>query len=557
MVPVGTSWLHSWSVREHVVRIALASLLATALGPTTGVATRARAATGSTDCSDSIQAMINRAAAGSHVQLPACVARESLIVDKSLTLEGQPGTEIRGSDVWSGWHADGARWVSDRSVPSFENAGECRSSLDCREPEQVFVDGVAQRRTTAEPSVGQFGLTPSRHVILGSDPASRLVEVTTRATWIEIKSDDVTVDGVTFRHSANGPQSERGALMILDVNRFTLLRSHLFEAHGALLGIVGGTGHRIEDSEMAFAGQEGFAMAAISQTRVARNSIHDNNSAGFDPFWEAGAGKASRVRGLILEDNSVSRNRGPGLWCDIDCRDVTVSGNRVDHNEQSGIFFEISSGAQIAGNVVWENGWSRPDWGWGAGILVSSSGGVSVSDNILAWNADGISVISQGRTDRPRDAATNIDVSRNVVIGAKQAADTADAYLIAWLQDWPGPLYERSSDNRGSDNRYWTAEPEPEGEHFHWTSDLTTEAAFHQTPVGLGGAYISLDERDRILSEEGIQSRPEEHVIPPQPLSRRRLIALAAAGIAGVAILVLVLVSVLWYARRRRRSGGG
>ena len=294
-------------------------------------------------------------------------------------------------------------------------------------------------------------------------------------------------------------------------------------------------------------------MARVRDTVIARNSIHDNNTAGFDPFWEAGAGKASLVRRLTIEDNSVWGNAGPGLWCDIDCRDVTLTRNRVHHNEQSGIFFEISTGARIAENVVFENGWGRPDWGWGAGILVSSSGGVTISRNVLAWNADGISIISQGRSNRPDGAGRDIDVSDNVVIGARQVSDTAEAYLIAWLQDWRGPLYQPSSDNRGSGNRYWTSEREPEGEHFYWRTDLPTEAAFARTPVGSGGAYLSLEERDRILDAAGIQSQPEEHVIPPRPLSRRLLLVLTTGLVGG---LVAAGALVLWLVRRRRRRTG-
>jgi hypothetical protein len=107
-----------------------------------------------------------------------------------------------------------------------------------------------------------------------------------------------------------------------------------------------------------------------------------------------------------------------------------------------------------------------------------------------------------------------------------------------------------ASHNHGSGNRYWTAEPEPRGEHFHWTRDLTTEAEFAKTPVGVGGAYLSVAERDRILGAEGIGSQPEQHVIPQQPLSRRTIVAVAAA--VGL-IVVVVGGFFVWVVRRRRR----
>ena len=556
MVPVRTIAKHSRAVRHGVVRIAFGSLLASVLAPVwTVVAISPSPATAGGDCPSSIQAMVDRAKAGSRLELPACIVRETVVIDKPITLVGTPGAEIRGSDPWSEWTAKGAQWLSALRVPPLDEEGQCRPSVDCRSPEQVFVDDVAQRRVAADPGAGQFSLTPSRHVLLGSDPSGHLVEVSTRSTWMDVRATGVTIDGLTFRHAANAPQSEHGAVLVSEVDRFSLLRSHLFEAHGALLGIAGGRGHRIEDSELASAGQEGFAVTRVVDTVIARNQIHDNNTAGFDPFWEAGAGKATRVRGLTVEDNTVSDNAGPGLWCDIDCRDVTLSGNRADHNEQSGIFYEISTDTRIADNVLFENGWGRPDWGWGAGILVSSSGSVTVTGNVLAWNADGISVISQGRKDRPEGAGRNIEVSDNTIVGARQRTDNAEAYLVAWLEDWSGPLYEASSHNRGSGNRYWTSEREPEGEHFHWTTDLATESAFAQTPVGAGGAYLSLDDRDRILREKDIRLEPEEHVLPAPRLSRRTLWAMAVpAAIAGLAAAVVMLM--VWLIRRRRRGAG-
>ncbi|HEY6056534.1 MAG TPA: right-handed parallel beta-helix repeat-containing protein, partial [Candidatus Limnocylindrales bacterium] len=386
-----------------------------------------------------------------------------------------------------------------------------------------------------------------------SDPAGHAVEVTTRARWLQISASDVTVDGLTFRDAGNGPQAEDAALRISGGSeRFALARSHLLVAHGALLGLVGGVGHRVLDSELGWAGQEGFGIAGVADTLIARTYIHDNNTDDFEPGWEAGAGKASRSTGLTFDGNTVSNNRGPGLWCDIACESVTYVGNRVDHNENAGIFYEISTAGDIRSNVVFENGWGRVDWGWGAGILVSSSGSTDVADNTVAWNADGITVVSQPRPDRPAAAGTGISVHDNAVIGAPQPGDNGDAFLVAWLQDGDGPLYRPDSHNDGGDNEFWSSAAEPAGERFHWALGASTLEAFASTPGGRGGRYLSLGERNAVLSAAGAPLGPEQRLVHVAP-TRRELVTFGLGGLGLVGIAVLGGI-VLW---RRRRAAGG
>src|SRR5947209_13544092 len=51
------------------------------------------------DCGRSLQSIVDGAALGGTVLLPACVYRETVTISKPLTLAGQPGAEIRGSDI--------------------------------------------------------------------------------------------------------------------------------------------------------------------------------------------------------------------------------------------------------------------------------------------------------------------------------------------------------------------------------------------------------------------------------------------------------------------------
>jgi hypothetical protein len=70
------------------------------------------------------------------------------LIGGPLTLKGDPGAEIRGSDVWpsSEFTLNGALYKSSSTVPTLnaDTGALCEGSSDrCHQPEQVYLDGVA------------------------------------------------------------------------------------------------------------------------------------------------------------------------------------------------------------------------------------------------------------------------------------------------------------------------------------------------------------------------------------------------------------------------------
>ncbi|MFI5042106.1 MAG: right-handed parallel beta-helix repeat-containing protein, partial [Acidimicrobiales bacterium] len=406
-----------------------------------------------------------------------------------------------------GWTAQGATWLSELTVPVLDGAGgSCRSGTDCQRPEQVFLDGTPLSRIDGTPGVGQYALDAERHVILGQDPTRHLVEVTTRTAWVIIAAPDVTVAGFSMRHAANKPQT--GAILNTEgAGHDTIRHNMLAYAHGADVALDHGNDNLIEDNDVGYGGQLGVHLGGDgtpstgSGNTVRGNHIHDNNIADFDPEWEAGGMKATVQTGLLIDDNVVDRNAGPGIWCDIYCAKVTISGNHVSSNTYAGIFYEVSRGGTIEKNVAWSNGFGKNVGGWGAGILVSSSQDTAVIDNVAAWNArTGISVISQDRRDWPEVSATGDTVRDNTMVAA------AGSSLLYWGQDWNGPLYEPSSGNGGSGDRYWIAGSG--GAPFRWEVDIGSLDTFNSTPGEEGGTYLTDTEKDKVLTAAGVPATP-------------------------------------------------
>ncbi len=210
---------------------------------------------------------------------------------------------------------------------------------------------------------------------------------------------------------------------------------------------------------------------------------------------------------MTFTDNEVDHNDGVGIWCDAYCGSITISDNRVHDNTHQGILFEISTGASITGNAVWENGWGFTAWGWGGGIVVSSSGSADVTGNTVAWNADGIAVISQSRPGSP--AATNNRVRDNVVALAPQPGDGSDKMAVAWLQDWSGVLFSSPS-NVGSGNDYWASIAEPQWARFGWNGAISTLTSFNATPGEEGGAYLTSSALATALANAGMPANAQE-----------------------------------------------
>lgn len=330
----------------------------------------------------------------------------------------------------------------------------------------------------------------------------------TRPTWVGVRASDVTLEGFTMRNAAPGA-AQSGSIDVNGVDRFTARDLHLSGGSAADIRIWYGSGHTITGSDIAAGRQEGIILWQVVNATISGNRIHGNNTAGYDPGWEAGGLKAGGARNLLLAGNEVDGNAGPGLWCDGMCVDATITGNRIHANTREGILFEISSGATITGNRVWENGWSFPAWGWGGGIVISSSANAEVANNVVAWNADGIVVLSQNRSDAP--AVTGNFVHDNTIALAPQTGDGSDKMTLAWLQDWAGSVYAAGSNNRGAANAYRVSVPEPQWARFSWSGVRNTLADFNATPGGEGGAYLTSSALGQVLSAAGLPAAPLTH----------------------------------------------
>jgi len=472
-------------------------------------------------CDGSLQDKIDAAPPGATVKADPCVYRETIIIDKPITLQGQPGAEIRGSDVWMNWRREGDYWRHG-TVPNFPSKEEpCMPGTSrCLWPEQVFFDGKPLRQVASDPGPGQFAVDSHRNVLLKDDPRGHLVEVTTRRYWVLGRAHGVTIEGFSMRHAANEAQS--GAIMNrmgrenVGYSDWTVRNNELSDAHGAVVSLKDATGLKVLNNDIYRGGQLGIGGTGYGEI-IEGNEVHDNNTEGFDSNWEAGGLKTAYASGVTVDSNEFYDNEGNAVWFDIDSRHNTISNNRIYHNANFGIHYEISEYGKMFENVLWENGWDDPRRGLNAGIGVSNSRNVEVYNNTLAWNADGIAVSSLDREGTAWDNVRYVYVHDNTILATDYPDDREGKFALAWLQWWSDQMFDPANDNRGANNRYWYPDPEGTSARYEWKqTQYSSLAAFNATPGEEDGRYLTQGEKERVISSAGLPAVPEQ----PQDVRR-------------------------------------
>jgi parallel beta-helix repeat protein len=369
-----------------------------------------------------IAAAMAKAEAGDTISVNAGVYRETVRPVPAITIEGQAGAVIKGSDIVTGWEALGDGLFVKR--PWRENC------------QQVFIDGVLQAQiggTIAYPAdkwkgrvagdqnsmpVGSFYYDQAAHTLYirpaGGSLTGKTVEVSVRPQLVHAYGvDGYTLKNLVFTHSNSTAFGQAGALR-LHGNHVTLDNIKVIDCDGAGITIRGDN-NVIKNSVFSRCGQFGVTGSG-KNVKWLNNEITHNNTRGFYKEWGAGGMKfmaASPLGGVPgLHDsefvgNRVLFNKGDGIWFDSENRNNVIANNIVAYNEGSGIHYEISYGAVIRNNYIFGNSQR--------GIYMSNSADTIVEHNLVAGN--GLEGIYAQNTQKraAQYPARNNRVTRNII----------------------------------------------------------------------------------------------------------------------------------------------
>jgi parallel beta-helix repeat protein len=289
-------------------------------------------------------------------------------------------------------------------------------------PETFFIDD-AEKMLYAwfpeDPARGGAGLS-TRGLLLEPSPAARQ------------GVDHIHLRGLTFRRAANFAQ--RGAVRV--AGSHWQIEDCIFEEMNGPGASITGSDHLLRRCTFRENGQLGFGAARAHRLRLEACRLLRNNTKGFSSGWEAGGCKIVLTRGSVIDRCVALDNAGPGFWYDIGNEKSLVRSCYAARNEV-GLMYEISYGLTARNNLMLDNGDARgPAWGTG-GIMISSSPGCVLENNVCVGNRAGIAFREQERTTPRIDASAgsaevevfcaNETVRRNIL------ADNWDHQLAFWF----------------------------------------------------------------------------------------------------------------------------
>jgi hypothetical protein len=346
----------------------------------------------------SIQAAVDLAGAGAILCLKKGVHRAQAVRPRAGQIfYGESGTVLNGSKLLDGFRREKNYWVANSQLQRVPRHGECLPSAPaCDQPEAVFIDDKPLTKVLSKDALASNEVYidyASGRVYLSDDPTNHKVEATIATFAFKSYAPDVVIRNLTVEKY--GSPAQDGAIHAREGARWTI--ENCVARLNSAGGISVGTGSRIRNCDVHHNGQIGINGNG-NDILIEGNRIWSNNMYGFDPDWEAGGVKVAESDGVTFRGNHVFDNNGPGLWCDIECRNVVYEDNVVENSEHAGIFHEISFNAMIRRNVVRHSARGRGGL-WDAGILVAASQGVEVTGNTVnvELGGCGIMLLDQGR----------------------------------------------------------------------------------------------------------------------------------------------------------------
>ncbi|MBE0534975.1 MAG: right-handed parallel beta-helix repeat-containing protein [Phycisphaerae bacterium] len=408
----------------------------------------------------------SRAAPGDTVLIHSGVYREEVLIEASgrpdarITFAAATGASVvvTGADRLTEWTAAAGEdrihstpWPH-RFIPwnrAGTHPGDDFHRLIGR-CEQVFANGYALRQVLEHEKLarGTFyvDLDGKRLWVWTADNLDLTsgkvqVEASVRERIMTVKADYVTIKGIRFRYAAN--RAQQGAVEFKGSH--AEVADCVFEYTNSSGADFVGRDNVVRRCTFQHNGQLGFAAKRAHGLLMSDCTVRNNNTKGFDRGWEAGGNKICLTRGAVLEKSTFVENRGNGVWFDIGNEDCVVRNCLIAHNEDAGIFYEISYGLHAHDNVIVCNGLAGTAGAWGAdaGISLSSSPGCRIERNLLVGNKEGFSFREQKRSTPRIDGDKSEAVwNHDNVICNNLIAFNRDAQTWGWFdvdddRHWP------------------------------------------------------------------------------------------------------------------------
>lgn len=399
---------------------------------------------------EDIQAIVDTYPSGTTFLIASGIHRMQTIIPRDGDVfVGEADAVLSGARLLIEFDNEDDYWVADEQTQEGRRAhNNCQSTYPlCYYPEDLFIDNTPLRQVASldevVPNTWYFDYDADRIYML-DNPHGRTVEISVTTGAFSGEADNVTIRNLTIEKYANPAQ--RGAIHGDDTTNWQIEDVIVRLNHGT--GIRLGNSMTLLRSMILHNGQLGVGGLG-ADIYIEGNEIAYNNFAGYESTWEAGATKFIRTTDLIVRNNYVHHNNGPGLWADADNHNVLYENNLVTYNQRIGIYHEISGSAIIRNNIVQYNGLNYDNWLWGSQILIATSNDVEVYGNHVVVDAqigNGIGIVNQDR--QPWQSYNNY-VHDNIIVHLGMSGTNGVATDFNHEEFWA------ESNNRFEENTYY------------------------------------------------------------------------------------------------------
>lgn len=400
---------------------------------------------------------------------------------------GEDGAIISGARRLNNFTRQGSYWYVGGQTQSGRRVhDECTTGNErCFYPEDLFIDNQPLLHVTSlsqlRTGTWYFDYGNDR-IYMYDDPNGHLVETSVSNYGFRRNADHVTIRNLTVEKVAN--QAQHGAIHGMDTDGWLIEDVTVQFNHGG--GIRTGDNMTVINSRVLTNGQIGIVGNGVN-VLIESNEIAYNNYAGYISEWEGGGTKFVDTVNLVVRNNYVHHNDGPGLWTDIDNIHTLYEGNLAAYNERIGIYHEISFDVTIRNNVSMFNGLNYDNWLWGSQILISTSGNADVYGNevvVSANTGNGIGVVHQYRGSRNYGEWTGYNnyIHDNTII---YLGDAGDSGVVA---DYNSDVFWSMHGNHFDYNTYYVADNRTR---WHWGNRDVSFAVFQDHGQEQNGQLIT------------------------------------------------------------------
>ncbi len=352
-----------------------------------------------------ISAATKAAKANGTVVVRGGVYHESVLIypRAGLTVQAYPKETVwlDGSEQVTGWTKSGSVWVKSNwatffdSSPTYVKGAPDGTTADWRwvnssypmaaYPDQVWVNDSALKQVSSRSAVttGTFYVDKSaKQLVIGSDPSSKRVDVSTLAEAMSIRSTNSVIRGIGVRRYATSVPM-MGAITTY-YSGITL--ENVMIVDNATTGLfIGATNATLKNVTLRNNGLLGMAATQADNLTIDSVLAEQNNSQRFNCSPVSGAMKITTTRKISVKKSAFVNNYGRGPWFDESSYDLTFADNDVVNNSCHGVMFELSDQAKIVNNLIANNGEK--------GMIIQDSGNVAIWNNTFVGNVGSLDVV--------------------------------------------------------------------------------------------------------------------------------------------------------------------